>query len=175
MASDLISFTVTFRGVPHTLTVSPATTLEDLHLQLEELTGVPPALQKLLYKNKKSPGKNDIEQMTVMHAGLKNGIKVQMLGSTTQDLDGLRAVENEHTRVERILRERALKAPVKVSLTYSKVENRNSSLISSASIKWIWTYINDFVFLISCVSISLPQSQSTGASSRSFICSLASN
>jgi len=114
MASDSISFTVTFRGVPHTLAISPTTTLAELHLQLEELTGVPPALQKLLYKNKKSPGNNGIEQMTVTHAGLKNGIKVQMLGSTTQDIDGLRVVENEHTRVERILRERAMKAPIKL-------------------------------------------------------------
>ena len=122
MASDSISFTVTFRGVPHALSIPPATTLAELHLQLEELTGVPPALQKLLYKNKKSPGNNDIEQMTVSDAGLKNGIKVQMLGSTTQDLDGLRAVENEHSRAERILRERALKAPVKVSPSYSMVE-----------------------------------------------------
>ena len=116
MASDSISFTVTFRGVPHTLTIPPSTTLAELHLQLEELTGVPPALQKLLYKNKKSPGNNDVEQMTVTNAGLKNGVKVQMLGSTPQDLDGLRAAENEHSRVERIMRERALKAPVKVSL-----------------------------------------------------------
>ena len=116
MASDSISFTVTFRGVPHAFSIPPATPLAELHLQLGELTGVPPGLQKLLYKNKKSPGNNDAEQMTITEAGLKDGTKVQMLGSTTQELDGLRAVENEHTRVERILRERALKAPVKVSL-----------------------------------------------------------
>ena len=120
---DSISFTVTFRGVPHALSIPPATTLAELHLQLGELTGVPPAFQKLLYKNKKSPGSNDIEQMTVTQAGLKGGTKVQMLGSTTQELDGLRAVESEHTRVERILRERALKAPVKVSHFYSNVES----------------------------------------------------
>jgi len=114
MASDPISFTVTFRGVPHALSLSPATTLAELHLLLGELTGVPPALQKLLYKNKKS---NDVEQITITQAGLKDGIKVQMLGSTTQELDGLRTVESEHTRVERILRERALKAPVKLRST----------------------------------------------------------
>jgi hypothetical protein len=122
MASDSITFTVTFRGVPHAISIPPATTLAELHLLLGELTGVLPALQKLLYKNKKSPGNNDVEQMTVTQAGLKDGIKVQMLGSTTQELDGLRTVENEHTRVERILRERALKAPVKVSFPYSTVE-----------------------------------------------------
>ena len=121
MASDSISFTVTFRGVPHAISIPPATTLAELHLLLGELTGVPPALQKLLYKNKKSPGNNDVEQMTVTRAGLKDGMKVQMLGSTTQELDGLRTVENEHTRVERILRERALKAPVKVSFPHSTV------------------------------------------------------
>jgi hypothetical protein len=122
MASDSISFTVTFLGVPHALSIPPATTLSELHLLLAELTGVPPALQKLLYKNKKSPGNNDVEQMTVTQAGLKDGIKVQLLGSTTQELDGLRTVENEHTRVQRILRERALKAPVKVSSPYSSVD-----------------------------------------------------
>ena len=175
MASDSISFTVTFRGVPHALSIPPATTLAELHLQLEELTGVPPALQKLLYKNKKSPGNNDIERMTVSDAGLKNGIKVQMLGSTTQDLDGLRAVENEHSRVERILRERALKAPVKVSPSYSRVENWKSLLISAASIKRFWTYIINFLFLIPWLSISFPQSQSTGTSSGSYVCSVPSN
>jgi hypothetical protein len=77
---------------------------------------VPPAVQKLLYKNKKPLGNNDVEQITITQAGLKDGLKVQMFGSTTQELDGLRTAENEHTRVERILRERALKAPVKVSL-----------------------------------------------------------
>ena len=122
MASESISFTVTFRGVPHVLSIPPATTLAELHLLLGDLTGVPPALQKLLYKNKKSPGKKDVEQMTVAQAGLKDGIKVQMLGSTTQELDGLRTVENEHTRVERILKERALKAPVKVCFCYLSVE-----------------------------------------------------
>jgi hypothetical protein len=115
MASDSISFTVTFRGVPHAFSVPPITTLAELHRMLGELTGVPPALQKLLYKNKKSPGNNDVEQVTITQAGLKDGIKVQMLGSTAQEIDGVRTAENEHTRVERILKERALKAPVKVS------------------------------------------------------------
>lgn len=176
MASDSISFTVSFRGVPHALSISPATSLAELHLQLEELTGVPPALQKLLYKNKKSSGNNDIEQMTISESGLKNGIKVRMLGSTTQDLDGLRAVENEHGRVERILRERALKAPVKVSPSYSRVINWKSLLISSASIKRFWSHIIiNILFIVPCLSISFPQPQSTGTSSRSFVCPVPSN
>lgn len=117
MASDLISFTVTFRGVPHALSVLPDTTLAELYLRLEELTGVPPPLQKLLYKNKKAPGiNNNAEQMTIIQAGLKDGMKVQMLGSTTQEIEGLKGVEDERTRIEGILRKRALKAPVKVNL-----------------------------------------------------------
>lgn len=154
MESDLISFTVAFRGVPHAISVPPDTTLAELHLLLGELTDVPPALQKLLYKNKKSLGSNDTEQVTIVQAGLKDGMKVQMLGSTSRELDGLRTVENEHTRVERILRERALKAPVKVSFFISL--NVASHSMSLASIDWFWIYINVFLFLflVSCLTIS---------------------
>lgn len=167
MASESISFTVTFRGVSHALAVPTSTTLAELHILLEELTDVPPVLQKLLYRNKKSA--NDVERITITQAGLKDGMKVQMLGSTTQELDGLRTLENEHTRVERILRERALKAPVKVSSLLKLWRRRY--IISLASINWLWTYINICLVLISCITISFPQYQTIGSSARSFICS----
>ena len=103
--SDSISFIVTFQGIPHALTISPATTLVELLLQIGKLTGVSPALQKLLYRNKKFPGNYDVKQMTVTQAGFKNNIKVQMVGCLAQTLDRIRSVETEHSHVEKILRE----------------------------------------------------------------------
>ncbi|KAF8159365.1 WLM domain-containing protein [Crassisporium funariophilum] len=128
--TDPISLTVTFRGKHHALLVLPDSTLAALHARLEELTEVPPLLQKLLYKGKKSTRDNDVHETTLVQAGLKDGTKVQMLGSTTHELDGLRAVENENTHRERIMRERALKAPVKLRSTGS---GPISSLSSSSS------------------------------------------
>jgi hypothetical protein len=109
--ADTISFTVAHRGVQHRLSVLPDSTLADLHATLEELTTVPPSMQKLLYKN--SP-KGPHDEMTLQEAGLREGTKVQMVGSTLQELDGLQAKEAEERKRNRILRERALKAPVKV-------------------------------------------------------------
>ncbi|KAF7361380.1 Zinc metalloproteinase [Mycena sanguinolenta] len=114
--SDTISFTVSHRGFQHRLSILPDSTLADLHATLEELTTVPPSMQKLLYKN--SP-KAAHDEMTLREAGLKNGIKVQMVGSTLQELDSLQAKEAEQRKRDRILRERALKAPVKVRSTAS--------------------------------------------------------
>jgi hypothetical protein len=79
---------------------------------LEELTGVPPPLQKLLYKGKKPLGGD----ATIAQAGIKDALKMQMLGSTPAEIGGLQAAENEQQRRNRIMRERALKPPVKVCL-----------------------------------------------------------
>lgn len=111
MSSSPISFTVTHRGTAHPLSVLPETTLAAFHTTLEELTGVPPALQKLLYKGKK----NVDDEATIGQAGIKNGLKVQMLGSTMQEISGFKKEENEQQRKNRILKERAMKAPTKVS------------------------------------------------------------
>ncbi|KAF8902405.1 WLM domain-containing protein [Gymnopilus junonius] len=114
--ANFISLTVSFRGKNHAISISQDSTLEELHARIEELTEVPPSLQKLLYKGKKATV-ND--ETTIAEAGLKNGTKVQMLGSTSRELDSLKAVENENQRRERIMRERALKAPVKLRSTGS--------------------------------------------------------
>jgi hypothetical protein len=110
MSSQLISFTVTHRGTAHPLALLPDSTLSHVYARLEELTGVPPSLQKLLYKGKKTLG----DDATIQQAGIINGLKVQMLGSTLQEMDGLKAVEDEQQKRNRIMRERALKAPAKV-------------------------------------------------------------
>jgi hypothetical protein len=129
MASDSISFTVSFRGKSHRLSLSPNTTLTALHAQLEELTEVPPSLQKLLYKGKRQT-EGDDDAGTLLQAGIKDGMKIQMLGTTTKDLDGMKAIENENQRRERIMRERALKAPVKVSIAYSSCKYLSADTIN---------------------------------------------
>ena len=113
MSSPLISFTVTHRGTPYSLSLLPDSTLSSLHAQLEELTSVPPSLQKLLYKGKKTLG----DDVSIVQVGIRDGLKVQMLGSTPQEISGLKVVEDEQQNRNRIMRERALKAPVKVCLT----------------------------------------------------------
>lgn len=114
--ADSISLIISHRGIQHRLSVLPDSTLADLHATLEELTTVPPSMQKLLYKNNPKGAHDD---MTLREAGLKEGTKVQMVGSTLQELDGLQVKEAEERKRNRILRERALKAPVKVCTLYS--------------------------------------------------------
>jgi len=108
-----VSFTVTHRGTAYPLTLLPDSTLASLYARLEELTGVPPSLQKLLYKGKKALD----DDASIEQAGIKNGLKAQMLGSTSQEIGGLKAIEDEQQKKSRILRERALKAPTKARST----------------------------------------------------------
>ncbi|KXN90690.1 hypothetical protein AN958_03975 [Leucoagaricus sp. SymC.cos] len=100
-----ISISVSHRGSSYSLSLPPSTSLADLHAQLEELTSVPPSMQKLLYKGKKA-GNDDT---TLAQAGFKDGMKVQMLGSTVAEVGGIKAAEDERAKRERIMRERALK------------------------------------------------------------------
>lgn len=111
-----ISLSITYRGSIYPVSISPDSPLESLHAILEELTSVPSSLQKLLYKGKNSRASSDGE-ITVEHAGLKDGMKIQMLGTTTQELGSLKATEAQEQKRDRILRERALKAPTKVCCT----------------------------------------------------------
>ncbi|KAG6811551.1 hypothetical protein H0H92_006904 [Tricholoma furcatifolium] len=120
MASETpISFTVTYRGTPHSISLFPETTLSRLQARLEELTQVPASLQKLLHKGKNLLGSdpNARSQMTLLQAGIKSGLKIQMLGSTSQELTSLQATENEKHKREQILKERALKPQVKLRST----------------------------------------------------------
>ncbi|KAK7028321.1 zinc metallo proteinase [Favolaschia claudopus] len=114
--TDTVSFSVAHRGIQHQLSLDLDGTLGELYATLEDLTTVPPTFQKLLYKN--NP-KTAHDEMTLREAGIKKGTKIQMVGSTLQELDGLQAKEAEERKRNRILRERALKAPVKVRSTGS--------------------------------------------------------
>ncbi|KAF9038553.1 WLM-domain-containing protein [Panaeolus papilionaceus] len=135
MSSDLertISLNISFRGQTHALSLLPETTLDELYTKLEELTEVPPSLQKILYKGKK----NGLDgSLSISRAGLKSGLKMQLLGSTMKELDGMKAVENEQQSREKIMKERALKPQVKLRSTGSgPIASLNSS--SSVSLQY---------------------------------------
>ena len=124
-----IELVVSHRGTQHRLSLLPTDTVALLQARLEELTSVPPSLQKLLFKGKKS---NLHDSDTLAQAGLKHGTKVQMLGSTTEELGRTLAAENEHQRKERIMRERALKAPVQVCESLHEYRNVADGRVRSA-------------------------------------------
>lgn len=112
----MIKLTVTYRGAQHVLSVLPDSTISALQAHLEELTSVPPSLQKLLYKGKKATSTSQDEDTTVNEAGLKDGMKIQLLGATMQELGGMKDAENAQRKREKILKERASKPQAKVSL-----------------------------------------------------------
>jgi Ubiquitin family len=117
-SSQHISLVVSHRGRTYPLSVLPTGTLSSLQTQLEQLTSVPPGLQKLLYGGRKKSETIQQESggssLTLLQAGLKDGMKIQMLGSTAQELEGLKAAEDGMKKRDRILQERALKTPTKV-------------------------------------------------------------
>jgi hypothetical protein len=108
-----ITFTVSHRGQVYPLSIPSDSTVAQLQSHLETLTSIPPSLQKLLYRGK--PSNSNRETLTLADAGFKDGMKVQMLGSSMQDIEGMKAAEDQKNKRERILQERARKAPVKVS------------------------------------------------------------
>ena len=112
--SSTIDLVVSYRGTSYNLSLPVDTTFAVLQTRLEELTHVPPANQKLIYKGKKASIQDD---QLIAEAGFKNGTKVQMLGATSEELGQLQQVEGEHQKKERIQRERAMKPQVKVSST----------------------------------------------------------
>ncbi|KAF7291497.1 Zinc metalloproteinase [Mycena kentingensis (nom. inval.)] len=115
MAEASINLVVSHRGTQHRVSLLPSDPLTELHGALEELTTVPPDMQKLLYKN--SPRGGAKPEMTLREAGMKDGMKIQMVGSTLKELGGMQAKEAEERKRDRILRERAAKAPTKARST----------------------------------------------------------
>ena len=106
-----ISISISFRGTTHEISLPSDAPLARLEALLEELTSVPPTLQKLLFRGKKV---QHADNLTLAQIGLRDGLKVQMLGSTAREINSLNVTESEHQRKERILHERALKPQVKV-------------------------------------------------------------
>ncbi|KAJ2915944.1 hypothetical protein MD484_g4489, partial [Candolleomyces efflorescens] len=113
-SSKSLNFSVSHRGTTHRLSLPSDTPLSSLEEQLQELTGVPPHLQKLIFKGKKA---NHEEDAAISDLGIKDGAKIQMLGTTTQELEGMKTVENEQQRRERIMRDRAMKPQYKARST----------------------------------------------------------
>ncbi|KIO34188.1 hypothetical protein M407DRAFT_64732 [Tulasnella calospora MUT 4182] len=114
-----IHLSVAYKGANHTVSLKPETTLAEFQDTLEGLTNVPPSLQKLLYRGKK-PVAGEADAVTVADVGLKNGLKVTLMGSTNEELSGMRDTERETQRREEIMRRRAAAGPSKVRmLVYS--------------------------------------------------------
>ncbi|KAF8315397.1 WLM-domain-containing protein [Clavulina sp. PMI_390] len=108
--------TVTFKGESITLQDIDlaATTLEQLSSKLSELTDVVPAMQKLVWKGKRSA---NTPASTLIEAGLKPGMKIMLLGSTRPEWDGFKQEESEASRKQHILAQRAASGPSKVRST----------------------------------------------------------
>lgn len=156
-----ISLSVTHRGKLYPLSLLPDSTLQALQAHLEELTSVPPSLQKLIYKGKKLT--HDSAEVTLSQAGITDGIKVQMLGSTTQELGGLKTAEDEQKKKERILRERALKAPTKA---------RASAFVARRLILCVSTGTIDCIGKHDVHKIPIPQPPASKLSAKLSFCAL---
>lgn len=137
-----ISLSISFRGTTHEVSLPPDAPLTSLGALLEDLTSVPPSLQKLLFRGKKV---QHADNLTLTQIGLRDGLKVQMLGSTVQEIASLNATTLEHQRTERILRDRSLKPQAKVRVL---VDQRARDLISIAGpLDWFFQHRLDNVCL----------------------------
>lgn len=127
-----LKITVTHKAATHVLDDLDGdnTVLSSFQDKLEELTGVPPSLQKLLYKGKKL-GSVDADSTTLREAGMKDGVKVTLIGSTTKEVESMEDAVKGQQKRERILRERALKPA-------TKPRNTSSSSTSASSSRYIF-------------------------------------
>ncbi|KAI6126969.1 hypothetical protein F5141DRAFT_365531 [Pisolithus sp. B1] len=75
-----ISFDVAFPGNTHRVSLPSDGTVSSLCARLEELMQVPLSAQKLLFRGKMISASQ--EGVTLAPAGLRDGIRVEMLGST---------------------------------------------------------------------------------------------
>lgn len=158
--TDAITFTVTHRGHAYPFSLPASTIFAVLHAQLEELTSVPPHMQKLLWKGKKATN----DDTTLSQAGFRNGLKIQMLGSTAEEVGGLKAVEDEHTKRDQIMRERALKPRFKVC----SFNSRNGNI----KITDVYAAKADRFFFFCIFAVPFPQYCSPNASSRTLLGSI---
>lgn len=113
--------TISHRGAQYPIETIPDELLAVFQLHLEELTGVPPSLQKLLFKGKKA--NNQTEGATLDQIGIKDGMKIQLLGSTEAQLVVMRKVENEKRRKEDIIEQRS-------SMNLPKVRSPSNFIIN---------------------------------------------
>ena len=109
--SSEISLSVTHRSNTYRLSCLPDDALTSIYERLEELTLVPVPNQKLLVKGRKL---NQADGTTIREAGLRDGVKLTMLGATPKEVDGVQKIEDEQRRRDRVLRERASRGGTKV-------------------------------------------------------------
>lgn len=110
--TDDISLNITYKGKQYAISISPSETWATLQERLYELTSIPPALQKLLFKGKKATIEHD--DMLEL-AGIKDGMKIMLLGSTEAEIGSVKATEAEKKRRDEIMKQRAARGPTKVS------------------------------------------------------------
>ncbi|CAG7847900.1 SubName: Full=Uncharacterized protein {ECO:0000313/EMBL:CCA72615.1} [Serendipita indica DSM 11827] len=113
MDPETVSIVVSHRSQTYTLHLGQDATLADLQAELSGLTSVPPHLQKLLYKGKKSSDSTT----RLKDAGLTTGVKVTLLGNPESTINSLLDAEKQKERKEEILKARAAKPGPKVRST----------------------------------------------------------
>ena len=84
-AVEPLKFRVTHRKDVLQLSMPPTATVLQLHLKLEELTGIQPTMQKVMFKG----GLKD-KTKTLQEVGIKNGVKMMLVGSKQDDVAKLK-------------------------------------------------------------------------------------
>jgi len=110
------TISISHKGKSYNVQAHLTSTIYSFQAQLQELTSVPVENQKLLFKGKRASSKG---RDTLEAFGLRDGTKVQVLGSTMEEIGDLRAVEDEKKQAERILRDRETQAMVRQTLSAS--------------------------------------------------------
>ena len=82
-----LQLSVKFKTDVHVVTLPSSALVADLQTKLAELTAVPPALQKLLFKGQLSP------ELTLAEAGVGNHAKLMLIGSTASDVQAVHDAE----------------------------------------------------------------------------------
>ena len=86
MSDEMLSFRVTHRKDLHRIVIPLTATVLDLHKELERLTGIPVEMQKIMYKG----GMKD-KSKTLTDMGVKDGIKMMLMGSKPAEVEALAA------------------------------------------------------------------------------------
>jgi hypothetical protein len=112
MDSPQAHLTVSHRSQIYNLSLNADATIQDLQERLNELTAVPPHLQKLLYKGRK----NLKPEMSLGDAGIVDGAKITLLGNPESTIGELLDAEKQQKRKEEILKARAAGPAPKVTV-----------------------------------------------------------
>jgi len=79
--SELVKFVVNYKKQNHDIEFGIDQTLSELRVHLANLTGVAAALQKLMYK-----GLVKDDAKTLRELGIKDGVKLMLVGSTINEV-----------------------------------------------------------------------------------------